>query len=517
MIINRLAIVLFTVFLVNTPAQAQNFEQIRDYTNAALINWNIPGAAIGIIHNNKVVFAEGFGVKDMDKKDPVDANTVFAIASNTKAFTATALGILVQEGKINWRDPIIKYLPDFQMYDPISTREVMIRDMLSHRSGLGLWAGDLNWFGSVQDRKTIIHRIRYLEPVFDLGTSFAYTNLAFLTAGEIIPAVTDTSWDDFLKYRIFDPLSMSRTTTSVTGLKNMKNVATPHVFARNKIIRTEYDNVDGAGPAASINSTVNDLNKWLKLQLNWGYYDNRQLVDSTIIFATRRPQNLLSFGQNSLRFNPASHLISYGLGWFLKDYYGHLMVYHMGALDGMYSFVGFIPEANVGVTILTNRDDHEMMTALAYYIFDRFLNVQETDWSQKYLNEDIKYRERVKAGKKKIEENRVRDSLPSKSLREYAGKYHSKMYGDAIIMIEDEKLIIVLQEHTFIQGVVEHWQYNTFRVKWTDPVWDEGFMHFDFTDNGEIDKFRIKIRPDWIDTWEYNFEKLTGKNEPSHK
>ena len=189
----------------------------------------------------------------------------------------------------------------------------------------------------------------------------------------------------------------------------------------------------------------------------------------------------------------------------------------MGALDGMYSFVGFLPEANVGVTILTNRDDHEMMTALAYYIFDRFLNVQETDWSQKYLNEDKKYRERVKARKKKIEESRVRNSLPSKSLREYAGKYHSKMYGDAIIKIEEEKLIIVLQEHKCIQGVVEHWQYNTFRVKWTDPVWDESFMHFDFTDKGEISKFRIKIRPDWIDTWEYNFEKLTGMAEPSSK
>jgi CubicO group peptidase (beta-lactamase class C family) len=384
-------------------AQTTDIAAIREYIEAARQDWRVPGIAVAVVQDDSLVMAEGFGVSHILTGERVDANTVFAIASNSKAFTATAIGLLVQEGKLSWDDPIINFLPDFQMYDPLATRKVTLRHMLAHKSGLGLWAGDLNWFNASVPREEIIRKIRYLKPVYDLGTGYAYSNLGFLTAGQVIPAVTDTSWDNFIVERFFKPLGMKRSNTSIRFLKDMDNVATPHLLHDGELLPYVYDNVDGAGPAAGINSTARDLGQWLRLQLAYGHWQGRQMVDSSIIFATRRPQNLLTFSRKSLKFHHASHLISFGLGWIVKDYHGRLMVLHGGALTGMFSQVAFVPEEQLGVVVLTNREDHNLQNALAHYLIDQFMGVETTDWSARYLQSDRENRDRLQAQRVAIE------------------------------------------------------------------------------------------------------------------
>jgi CubicO group peptidase (beta-lactamase class C family) len=491
-------------------AQTTDIAAIREYIEAARQDWRVPGIAVAVVQNDSLVMAEGFGVSHILTGERVDANTVFAIASNSKAFTATAIGLLVQEGKLSWDDPIINFLPDFQMYDPLATRKVTLRHMLAHKSGLGLWAGDLNWFNASVPREEIIRKIRYLKPVYDLGTGYAYSNLGFLTAGQVIPAVTDTSWDNFIVERFFKPLGMKRSNTSIRFLKDMDNVATPHLLHDGELLPYVYDNVDGAGPAAGINSTARDLGQWLRLQLAYGHWQGRQMVDSSIIFATRRPQNLLTFSRKSLKFHHASHLISFGLGWIVKDYHGRLMVLHGGALTGMFSQVAFVPEEQLGVVVLTNREDHNLQNALAHYLIDQFMGVETTDWSARYLQSDRENRDRLQAQRVAIEAARDRQSQPSKALAGYTGEYVANVNGPAFIKQEDDLLVITLALHPHIRGVITHWQYDTFKVKWNDKVWNENLIYFDLDDNGEVRQFRMQIRPDWVDTWEYTFVKRDG-------
>jgi CubicO group peptidase (beta-lactamase class C family) len=491
-------------------AQTTDIAAIREYIEAAGQDWRVPGIAVAVVQDDSLVMAEGFGVSHILTGERVDANTVFAIASNSKAFTATAIGLLVQEGKLSWDDPIINFLPDFQMYDPLATRKVTLRHMLAHKSGLGLWAGDLNWFNASVPRMEIIRKIRYLKPVYDLGTGYAYSNLGFLTAGQVIPAVTDTSWDNFIVERFFKPLGMKRSNTSIRFLKDMDNVATPHLLHDGELLPYVYDNVDGAGPAAGINSTARDLGQWLRLQLAYGHWQGRQMVDSSIIFATRRPQNLLTFSRKSLKFHHASHLISFGLGWIVKDYHGRLMVLHGGALTGMFSQVAFVPEEQLGVVVLTNLEDHNLQNALAHYLIDQFMGVETTDWSARYLQSDRENRDRLQAQRVAIEAARDRQSQPSKALTGYTGEYVANVNGPAFIKLEDDLLVITLALHPHIRGVITHWQYDTFKVKWNDKVWNENLVYFDLDDNGEVRQFRMQIRPDWVDTWEYTFVKRDG-------
>jgi CubicO group peptidase (beta-lactamase class C family) len=500
----------FFSFLSVLLAQTTDIAAIREYIEAARQDWRVPGIAVAVVQDDSLVMAEGFGVCHILTGERVNANTVFAIASNSKAFTATAIGLLVQEGKLSWDDPIINFLPDFQMYDPLATRKVTLRHMLAHKSGLGLWAGDLNWFNASVPREEIIRKIRYLKPVYDLGTGYAYSNLGFLTAGQVIPAVTDTSWDNFIVERFFKPLGMKRSNTSIRFLKDMDNVATPHLLHDGELLPYVYDNVDGAGPAAGINSTARDLGQWLRLQLAYGHWQGRQMVDSSIIFATRRPQNLLTFSRKSLKFHHASHLISFGLGWIVKDYHGRLMVLHGGALTGMFSQVAFVPEEQLGVVVLTNLEDHNLQNALAHYLIDQFMGVETTDWSARYLQSDRENRDRLQAQRVAIEAARDRQSQPSKALAGYTGEYVANVNGPAFIKLEDDLLVITLALHPHIRGVITHWQYDTFKVKWNDKVWNENLVYFDLDDNGEVRQFRLQIRPDWVETWEYTFVKRDG-------
>ena len=498
----------FLYFIVSPKlqvfAQADQLENLDFYIEKSMEQWQVPGLAIAIVKDDKVIFHKGFGIRDINKIDKVDEYTQFAIASNTKAFTAHALGLLVQEGKISWDDPVLKYLPDFQLYDPQVTRKIVIRDLLSHRSGLGTWAGDWVWWGSTYSREEMMYRIRYIEPASEFRTTYHYNNLMFLVAGQIIPIVTGKSWDEFLKERLFLPLNMKLTNTSIKDLDMSGNVAIPHSIREGQTVSVPYVNVDISGPAGSINSCTADMVNWLRLQLQMGEYEGKQLMNGEIVSETRKPHIMVPVSAAAKRTNPYSHFGAYGLGWFLLDYRGKLLVNHTGGLDGMYSYLGFLPDENIGVVIFTNLDSHNLMRALAYHVYDVLLEEDFQDWSKRYLTVAEENRSKEKGKRKK---EKKEGTKPTHDISDYLGQYTSKLYGDVNLYKDGNGLRIRLIPHPTVSGKIEHWQYDTFLVTWSDAGWGESYMYFDLDDRGDIKQCRMSVRPDWIDTLEYTFVK----------
>jgi len=504
-----LAAVLLAIH-VWTPCIGARGQQLTDldaYVETAMADWKIPGLAVAVVKDGEVMHKRGYGLRDQRSTDPVDTETLFAIASNTKAFTAAALGMLVQEGKLAWDDPVLKYLPDFQLYDPVATRKITIRDLLCHRSGLGLWAGDLTWWDSVYDRKEVIRRIRFQEPVKAFRSSYIYCNLMFLVAGEIIPSVTGSAWDAYIHERFFDPLSMTRSNTSVTALARMDNVATPHSLIDGKLIPIEYLNVDNCAPAAAVNSCVDDLIPWLTLHLDKGLFKGRQLIDAKIMDEMRKPHILMPYSKRQKELNPASHFSAYALGLRVHDYQGRLIVNHTGGLDGMLSYIGFMPEEGLGVIILTNGDNHSANGALAYHVFDALLGIEGPDWNKRHLKAFQENRRRQQERKQKQRDTRAKGSKPTHPISAYTGSYTDTVYGQAQITQSDGELILRLSAHPKFTGTLSHWHYDTFMATWNHRLWQESLVSFKLNEYGNVTHFVTSIRPDWIDTREYVFKR----------
>jgi CubicO group peptidase (beta-lactamase class C family) len=492
------------------PARAQSdpLEGLDAYAQKAMSQWKVPGLALAVVKDDRVVLAKGYGVLEVGKKELVDENTLFAIASNTKAFTATALGLLVQEGKIKWDDPVIDYLPGFALHDPVATKKITIRDLLCHRAGLGKWAGDLTWYASTYDTREVMRRIRFQEPAFDFRTGYGYTNLMYLAAGEIIPVVTKKSWSDFIKERFFKPLGMTRSNTSVKDLATTTNVARPHMIKDGRVTPIEYVDIDNVAPPGAINSSVKDLAQWLRLQLADGKLDGKQLVDAAIIKETRKSHTLVPFSDEARKRYPSAHFAAYGLGWGLMDYRGRLVIRHGGGLDGMFSFTGLMPEEKLGIVVLTNMEDHDLMTALVYHVFDAYLGVDFQDYSARFFKlhqEELKKR---KKERQKTRGERVVGTKSSHAWTEYSGLYESRVYGRAEIKHRNGRLTLHLGAHPQIVGMISHWHHDTFLCKWKNSTFGESFIYFDFDDQMEIKQFRVKVRPEWIDTREYIFKRI---------
>ncbi|RMF60277.1 MAG: serine hydrolase [Calditrichaeota bacterium] len=502
--------IFIVALILHTPLYSQKISHkaLDYYIDQAREQWGVPGVAVGVVKDGKLVYRKGFGEREIGKGDRVDGNTLFAIASNSKAFTATAIGLLVSEGKFSWDDPVIKYLPDFQLYDPVATRKITLRDLLCHRSGLGTWSGDLTWFGSIYDQQEVIRRIRFQPPAFDFRTGYGYSNLMFVVAGAVIEKVTGQSWGEFIESRIFKPLGMERSNTTVTILEKMENVAQPHTRYQGELVTIPYRNVDNAPAPGAINSSVNDLARWLIMQMGWGKYQGKTVVDSQIVAEMRKPHTLIPISAARKKLMPSTHFLAYGLGWFLTDYEGRFLVYHTGGLDGMFSFVGFIPEENLGVVVLTNLDDHQLMRALAFHLFDAFLGIDFKDWNKIYWDRHQKQLKSHKESKTPVKGKGT--SLP---LSVYAGTYRSEIYGKAAIREKDGELTITLLAHPNITGTLTPYLNDIFLARWSDKVWNQSYVNFDVNEQGEVEQFRVKIRPDWIDPLEYVFKKeISGEN-----
>lgn len=519
LMINRLTTrcgLLFILLLITaaslaaqTATTAERLKEIDAYAAKAMRDWRVPGFAMAIIKDDAVIFAKGYGVRKLGETTPIDERTLFAIASNTKAFTAAALATLVDEGRIKWDDPVTKYLPGFQLYDAYVTRELTVRDLISHRSGLATFGGDLLWYDTTYSREEILHRVRHLKPTSSFRSKYGYQNIMFLAAGQVVAAVTGKSWDDYIKERFLLPLGMSTTTTSITAFKSTDNIASPHNELDERLRVVRYSNVDGVGPAASLNSNVAEMAQWVRLQLGRGKYNGKQFFSPAAAREMWQPQTIIPISEGGEKFNPTRHFNTYGLGWFVSDYHGRKVASHGGGLDGMISQVAMMPEENLGVVVLSNSET-SLPSIMVNKVFDVFLGVPKRDWNAELLAR-VQQGKAASAGEEqKLENERAKNTQPSLALPQYAGTYTGEMYGDARITEESGRLVLRLAPAPNFVGDLEHWQHDTFRVKWRDSVsypFQKGFITFTLNAQGKIDEMKIDVPNPDFDFKELQFKR----------
>jgi CubicO group peptidase (beta-lactamase class C family) len=495
--INRILIILLLIAIglsFNANAQDAPLQGFDDYVNKARADWDVPGVAIAIVKDDKIVLAKGYGVRELNKPAPVDERTIFAIGSSSKAFTAAALAMLVDEGKVKWDEPVTKYLPGFELYDAYAAKEMTVRDLLCHRSGLA--RGDLMWYGSAFGRDEIVRRARYLKPSWSFRSQFGYQNIMYLAAGQIVQAATGKSWDDFIKERFFKPLGMAASSTSINGLKSSENVATPHAKIDEKITAIAWRNIDNIAPAGSINSNVIEMASWIRLQLNQGSFSGQQLLSSGAITEMHKSHTIIPSDPPWTLMFPQSHFLNYGLGWFLYDYRGRKIVDHGGNIDGMSALVAMVPEEKLGLVILTNLSGSELRTALKYRIFDVFFAGEPKDWSATHLKTIKGYEAQVKAAEKKRLDERVKDTKPSLALDKYAGTYEDEMYGEVKVAQDESGKLVIRYGQTFM-GDLEHWHYDTFRATWRDRTLGKALVTFALNASGKVEAVKVQNLTDF--------------------
>ncbi len=456
-----------------------------------LRDFEVPGASIAAVKDDAIVFAAGYGTRELGRDLPVDEHTLFAAGSISKSFTATSLAILVGEGKLAWDDPVTQYLPGFQLYDAYATREITIRDLLTHRCGLAEVSGGTIWYGSTYDRAEVIRRLRYLKPVSSFRSRFAYQNVMYLVAGEIIPVVTGLSWDEFVRERIFKPLGMTSSNTSVNDLPAARNVAQPHSSINGQVQRVAYRSYDNVAPAASINTCANDLTQYARFYLKAGRVGHEAVI-------APEPAAELTKAQMTVPIDPrppelqalTPKFYAYGLGWFLRDYRGRKVIMHSGGVDGMTAILAIVPEEQLGVVVLANQEE-ALIGAACYHLLDRLLGETDTDWFAAYLVWQQKSRQKQQAANDQVIETRRSGTQPALALDAYVGTYHDMLYGEAAVVQEADRLVLRFSHTASFTGDLEHWHYDTFRVQWRDPLIPPGFVTFPLTSRAQIDEMKL--------------------------
>ncbi len=482
----------------NLSAQKDiDYSELEKYLEDARQSFDVPGLAIGIYHNGEIVFNKGFGLTNTDSKKPVDTETIFGIASCTKAFTTACLAILVDEGKLNWSDKVIDHLPNFQLHDPYITSELRIDDLVCHRSGLKTFDGDLLWYGSDYDRKEITRRIRFRENEYSFREKFGYQNVMFIVAGEVIEKVSGKTWEMFVDEEIFQPLGMQSTSTTNDGFTENMNIAWPHIDGN----PLEFINYDNCGPAASINTSTSDLLKWVQLMLNKGIHNSDTIFSQEQYYNLTKAHTLLNGGKGE-EIN-GTHFLTYGLGWFMFDYHGRKVIQHGGGLPGFHSKVVLVPEENFGYIVIANQISG-LVEAAYKKILDVHLTDSEKDWAALYLEYADKREARKEIERKEKEEQRENGTKPSFELNQYVGIYQDIMYGKAEISINKNKLQLkLLPSQKLFTADLKHWQYDTFSFKFKDEFLPEGYLTFIPDGIGNPGYFNIEL-----DNPDFHFYKL---------
>jgi CubicO group peptidase (beta-lactamase class C family) len=486
----------FTVslfMLLATPAEAQpampiSAQKIDDTVARAMKAFEVPGMAVGIVKDGKLIFAKGYGVREAGMPGRVDSGTLFQIGSNTKAFTTAALAIMVDEGKIRWDDKVIDHLPEFRMYDPYVTREFTIRDLLTHRSGLGLGAGDLMFFPSTDmSREEVMRGLRYLKPVSSFRSKYDYDNLLYMVAGQIVPAVTGQSWEDFVKARIFDPLQMRPCAASYSRIRDHSNFASPHAVVEGKLTRIPVVNIDVAGAAGTISCNIDGMAKWLATQLAAGkppagpQLFSAQRSNEMWTMNTITPVSPLSASLNR------THYSGYALGWFVEDRFGYKRVSHTGGVPGTVTWVSMIPELKLGVLVFTNQQSGAALESVGNQILDAYLGAPQRDWVA-IASSNTRQRD---TGARTIEEAAAKVAAnagpPSLPLDAYAGRYTDPWRGDATVRREGNRLVLKFSRTTGLEGPLTPYSGNIFIVRWNDrSIEADAYVRFEQSLGGKI-------------------------------
>lgn len=495
---NRIPTILL-ILTLSTFSAAQSSStpppDLDSYVTSSMKTFDVPGMAVAVVKDGKILVAKGYGIRKLGDPTPVDEFTTFGIGSNTKAFTTAALATLVDEGKLSWDDPVYQRLPGFVMYDPYVSHEMTIRDLLTHRSGMGLGEGDLLfWPHSTYTRAEVIYKLRFMKPKSSFRSHYAYDNLLYMTAGQIIPAVTGTSWDDYVRQRIFSPLGMNHTNTSTTLYKSGDDYAYPHSRVDGKLQVIPFEDLDNAGPAGAINSCASDMAKWVQLQLNRGKFADRD----GRLFTEQRSKEMWS-AQTILPISdlPAplaglkANFADYALGWGLRDYHGRKMVGHTGGVGGFVSRVMLVPEENLGVVVLTNAEEGGAFDSILYHVLDYYFHLPPTDWVAAFKAVKDKQEKDAAETMAKAEGAREMNSKPSLPLQKYAGVYNDAWYGPITIRMEDGGLVITFDHTPTMVGDLQHWQYNTFKAHWRQRTIEDAFITFSLNPDGSIDSARM--------------------------
>ncbi|GAB3998160.1 serine hydrolase [Spirosoma daeguense] len=459
---------------INQPDPVSRFDT---YVQQAVRDWRVPGLTVTIVKDGKVLLKKGYGVREMPalaggKSEPVNSQTLFAMASTTKAMTAACLGMLVDEGKLRWDDPVVNYLPDFLFYDPAVTREVRVRDLLIHNTGVG--NADVLWSAMQISSDEILRRMRLIKPSYSLRSGFIYQNIMYLAAGKVLEKVSGMPWDVFIRTRIFEPLGMQRTKALFRDVTD-PNRAKPHVEVNDTIRRvdnvTEEGLVDAVGPAGSVWTCPDDVAAWMQCMLDSGRYNGKTLLKPATWAELFKPQTLVTDGQ----FYPTQQLTkpvwkTYGLGWFQHDYRGHRVNFHTGSLTGMIAIHGQLPDQKLAIYVQGNLDHTELRHAIMYRAFDEFggLGISR-DWSRDLYQLYGNLHQQYRRTQQKIDSTRVPNTKPSLALTAYVGAYTDPLYGKVDVSLKDNRLHIAI--NNLLTGYLDHWHFDTFRLQY-DQFWN---------------------------------------------
>lgn len=469
------------------------------YVARALKTFDVPGAAVAIVKDRTVVLAQGYGVRTLGRNDAVDSHTLFGIASNTKLFTATALALLVEEGKIRWEAPVATYLPWFALSDPYVTRELTVRDLLVHRSGLGLGAGDLLWWpASTYNRREIASRLRYLPLATSFRGAYAYDNVLYLVAGEVIEAASGQSWEDFVSRRILDKVGMRGSNVRHSAAASGGNVATPHAPVDGTVRPIKPFDSDNTNPAGGINTSADDIAKWLLVQLSRG-----TLADGTTLFSDASARELttlvtpMPIGEPPAELAPLkANVRGYALGLEVRDYRGLKLLTHTGGLPGYVSRVAMIPDLGVGVAVLTNQESTAAHDAIAFRVLDHYLGVAGFDWVDAYAR--VEARRASAARPTPVPQTPGGGVAPPLPLARYAGTFRDAWYGDVTIAQEGNRLAIRFSHTPALAGELDWRTHDTFVARWSDrELRADAYVTYAFGPDGSIDQVRMQaVSPD---------------------
>ncbi|MFK2820302.1 serine hydrolase [Flavobacteriaceae sp. LMIT009] len=480
--------------------------EIDNYFTKMVEDWGVPSASIGIVKDGELIFTGNYGVLEVGTNKKPNEHTLYAIASNSKAFTSAIIGMLVQEGKLKWNDKVKKYLPYFELYDTWVSNNVTIRDILSHRVGLGTYSGDNIWYKSDLSGEDIIKRIKYVPQAFDFRSGDGYSNLMYITAGEIIETVTGKSWGENVKERILDPLGMDRTISSVNHLDDIGNYATPHAMKDGKNYPIPWVSWDNVAATGGLISSVSDISKWMIFNLKHGIIGKDTLL-------TKSTRNMVWTPHNNYRVDHTTknganrHFASYGLGWSLSDYHGRLRVGHGGGYDGMITSINMIPDENLGVVVLTN--GHKSPTGAAVnYALEKFLGIDSNkDWSadllqsaNRNINNDTRVADRINS--------RILNTKPIVMPKDFIGNYNSDIYGEISIAEINGELKLEFSHSKLLSATLTHWNYDVWRINWDHPqAWFSfGTIKIETNNNLEVIGFDFDVPND-----DFFFEELKPK------
>lgn len=508
MIMKKLTVLLaFTFYLYTLIAQESKIpifvsDSLETYITRGMAKWEIPALSIAIVKDGKVIFMKGFGVVKLGSKEQVNENTLFMIGSNTKAFTATTITILQDEGKLTLNDKVQKWMPEFKLRDLLASKEIIIADLLSHRIGFETFQGDFTYWTSNLSRSDVIHKMALIDPIYNFRTKYGYCNAAFLTAGELIPKITGKSWEETVKEKILTPLKMNRTLMLSQELRTASNTAFPFTLVDDKLTELPIPYIDNLAPAGSISSCVKDMATWLMVQLNNGKIDSIQVIPEKAILAIRRPYSMIALDS---RDKQETHFYLYGLGLVISDRNGKLVYSHGGGVDGFLSSVMFIPEEKVGIVVLTNTDQNNFFQNLTDEIRDAYLGLPYQNYSDKSFEV---FKKELYKSKAKIDslKNVVKlFNKPSIQIENYVGTYTNEVYGDIAIKLEKNNLNIHFSNHPDLIGKLEHLKNDVFLCTYSNPTM--GIVEIPFNiDNEKVLGLTLSVA-DFVEFTPYIFKK----------